>query len=814
MSPSDQIPPEETISETMPDELGSQEIVAEETMPLGAYAADQGQFDTFLPSEPSGPVRHPLPHDSAHKHVTGGAAYIDDLPEPEGTLHIAPGYSKDGVAGMIMNMDLREVRRAKGVIHVLTAYDVPGENDCSASIGGDPVFADGRVEFHGQVVFAVIADTHLNARKAAKLASISVINESPAITVAEAMEQGDVVLDDYEFLRGDPESAFAGSANVVAGMMNIGGQEHFYLETQAAMAHPGEDGDILVQSSTQHPSEIQHVIARVLGEPMAKVTVEVRRMGGGFGGKESQANQWACIAALAARKTGRTCKIRLDRDDDMIMTGKRHDFRVYYKAGIDEHGVIQAFDTDQFARCGYSADLSLGVCDRTMFHADNAYYYPAVHIRSHRLKSNTCSNTAFRGFGGPQGIVAAERAMDAIAIEMGIDPLEIRKRNFYGKKTRNITPYGMTIEDNIIAEVVGKLEADAEYGARRRAIAEFNARSGILKKGLSLVPLKFGISFTLPHLNQAGALVHVYNDGSVHLNHGGTEMGQGLFIKVAQVVAQVFGISIDRVKITATHTGKVPNTSPTAASSGSDLNGMAAQIAAQTIKDRMIEFAAEYYEADPDRIEFRDDMVFLDNKTIAFDQLAKEAYLARVALSSTGFYATPKITWNRDEATGRPFYYFVYGAACAEVTIDTMTGEMIVDRVDILHDVGQSINPAIDIGQIEGGFIQGMGWLTTEELVWNAEGRLMTHAPSTYKIPTASDLPKDFRVTLYASENTEKTVYRSKAVGEPPLMLATCVFSAITDAVASLSPGRVPALDAPATPEAIIRAVHGMKAGA
>jgi xanthine dehydrogenase large subunit len=572
-----------------------------------------------------------------------------------------------------------------------------------------------------------------------------------------------------------------------------------------------EDGDLLIHTSTQHPTEVQHITAKVLGLPDAAIVAECRRMGGGFGGKESQATQWAVIAALAARVTGRPAKLRLDRDDDMIMTGKRHDFRVDWSLGHDGAGRVQAIDVTFLARCGYSADLSLGVNDRTMFHADNSYELPNARIYSRRMLTDTVSNTAFRGFGGPQGMVFIEHAMDALAISLGEDPLDVRKANFY-PKTGGTTPYGMPVDDNILHELVADLEATSDYRARRADIDAFNAASRILKKGIALTPLKFGISFTLPHLNQAGALVHVYSDGSIMVNHGGTEMGQGLYLKVAQVVAEEFGVSLDRIKITATTTAKVPNTSPTAASSGSDLNGMAARNAAAAIRTRMAGIAAEKFGVAVDDVMFRDNRVWGANQSMSFDELAKTAYLSRIHLSEAGYYATPGITWDRAQKTGRPFFYFAYGAACSEVIVDTLTGEMKVTRVDILHDVGHSLNPAIDIGQIEGGFVQGMGWLTTEELVYDTDGRLRTHAPSTYKIPTASDVPEHFTTRLFESGgNRAETIYRSKAVGEPPVMLAISVFSAITHAIASLRPGIVPPLHAPATPEAIMRAVRAMR---
>ncbi|MGQ0485361.1 MAG: xanthine dehydrogenase molybdopterin binding subunit [Hyphomicrobiales bacterium] len=753
-----------------------------------------------------------LAHDSAALHVQGTAIYIDDMREPEGLLHVEPGYAKDGARGKIKTLDLEAVRNYPGVVAVLTAKDIPGVNDCSPSIGGDPILADGGIEFHGQVVFAVAAETRDAARRAARLARIEIAMEKPAVTAddAVAMKTKDV-LPPYEFKRRDVGKALAAAANRIEESFLIGGQEHFYLEGQVGMASPDEYGGMIVHSSTQHPTEVQHLIAKMLGVPEALVTCECRRMGGAFGGKESQAAQWAALAALTARLTGRPAKCRLDRDEDMIMTGKRHDFRVNYAAGYDKTGRLGAVDVEFLSRCGYSADLSLGVNDRTMFHADNAYFYPALRIRSRRLRTHTVSNTAFRGFGGPQGMLFCERMMDAIAVKLGLDPLDVRKRNLYAKG-RDFTPYGMKIEDNIALEVVEELEASSDYRARREEVKAFNAKGGLLRKGLALTPVKFGISFTLTHLNQAGALVHVYTDGSVHLNHGGTEMGQGLYTKVAQVVAEEFGLTPGQVRITATTTGKVPNTSPTAASSGSDLNGMAAKLAAGTIKARLVDYAAKHWKVPKSRIRFEGGQVIIGNQSIAFGDLAKKANHARVQLSSTGFYATPKVNWERAKARGRPFLYFAYGAACAEVTIDTLTGEMRVDRVDILHDVGRSLNPAIDIGQIEGGFVQGMGWLTTEELVYDEGGRLRTHAPSTYKIPCASDVPADFRVKLYESMgNREDTIYRSKAVGEPPLMLGISVWSAIFNAVAGIAPGRIPPLDAPATPEAILRTVKAVQ---
>ena len=753
-----------------------------------------------------------LPHDSARRHVQGSALYIDDMPEPEGTLHVALGGSPIA-RGVVTGLDLDAVRAAPGVVVVISARDIPGKNDVSPAMGDDPMFADGAVSFMGQALFAVIAGTRDAARRAARLAVISFEEERPSVTIEDALERGETVLPDYAFGRGEPPAAIARAPVQLSGTFQIGGQEHFYLEGQVAFAIPGEDGEMLVHASTQHPSEVQHVVARVLAVPDALVICEVRRMGGGFGGKESQASQWAAIAALAARVTGRPCKLRLDRDDDMAMTGKRHEFRVDWAVGVDEEGRIAAADIALLARCGYSADLSQGVVDRAMFHADNAYFLPDIRIASRRLKTNTVSNTAFRGFGGPQGMLAMERIIAAIATATGRDPLDVRRVNLY-RPGGDKTPYGMAVEDHdVIHTIMDRLEASADYRVRRAEIDRFNAESPLIRRGIALTPVKFGISFTLTQLNQAGALVHVYSDGSIRLNHGGTEMGQGLFQKVAQIVADAFGVALDRVRITATSTDKVPNTAPTAASAGSDLNGMAALVAARAIRTRMAEFAAGLHGVPADAVVFRDGQVFVGQDRMSFAELAKACHAGRIHLSEAGFYRTPKVHWDRATATGRPFYYFAWGAACSEVTIDTLTGETRLDRVDILHDVGRSLNPAIDIGQIEGGFVQGFGWLTSEQLVHDDKGRLRTHAPSTYKIPVASDVPEAFHVTLHDGENREETVFRSKAVGEPPVMLAISVFSAILDAVGSVAPGVPVPLDAPATPEEILKAVQALGGG-
>jgi xanthine dehydrogenase large subunit len=756
----------------------------------------------------------PTRHDSGPKHVAGTAEYIDDMIEPAGTMHAYLALSTRAHAE-IVGIDLAAAQAAPGVIGILTAADIPGENDVSPSHKHDePVFAMGKVHFWGQPLFAVVAETRDQARRAAHLARIDYRDLPRATNVRAAQAAGGkLVTEPLKLERGDVAAGLAAAPHRIKGSVEIGGQDHFYLEGHVAMAVPGEDEDVTVFSSTQHPSEVQLMVAQVLAIRHHAVTVNVRRMGGGFGGKETQGNLFAAVAALAAKKWNRACKIRPDRDDDMTATGKRHDFVVDYDVGYDDAGKIHAVDAVYGARAGFSSDLSGPVTDRALFHADNAYWYPAVRVRSEPLYTNTVSNTAFRGFGGPQGMMAAERWIEDIAYALGKDPLDVRKANFYGTDTDNVTPYHQPVEDNIIHRVVEELEASADYQARRAAILKYNAGSTVLKKGIALTPVKFGISFTATWYNQAGALVHVYKDGSIHLSHGGTEMGQGLYIKVAQVLADAFGVGLDVVKIMATSTGKVPNTSATAASSGSDLNGMAAYDAARQIKERLVKHAAKLHQVAEGDVHWVQGGIQAGATFVPFAELAASAYLNRVQLSAAGFYETPKIHWDRATGRGYPFYYFAYGASVSEVTIDTLTGEYTVDRVDILHDVGKSLNPAIDIGQIEGGFIQGMGWLTTEELVWDDQGQLRTKAPSTYKIPLASDVPPIFNVNLAEwSINAEPTIGRSKAVGEPPLMLAISVVEALSMAVASVADYRVaPRLNTPVTPERVLMGVARMK---
>lgn len=751
----------------------------------------------------------PKTHDSAPLHVSGEAVYTDDIAAPAGCLHAYILQSPHAHA-KILSIDTSACHIA-GVHAVMTAQDVPGVNDVAPVFAGDPVFAADEVLYAGQSVLAVAAESMDIARRAAHLAKVEYEILPAILDVHEALRQQKFVGEPYVMKTGDSAAALAAAPHKISGTLDIGGQDHFYLEGQVALATPHENGEMHCWSSTQHPSEVQHLIAKVLAIPDHAVTVEVRRMGGGFGGKESQASLIACVAALLARQTGRAVKLRLDRDDDMVMTGKRHGFHIKYDVGFDADGRIHALDMLQLVDCGMSPDLSNAIADRAMFHADNCYFLPHATVTSYRCFTHKVSNTAFRGFGGPQGMLAIEYVVDDIARHLGLSADKVRRVNFYdpkgGLKYRSVTHYGMTVEDCIIADIFHKLEQSSGYSSRISEIEKFNAENPVLKRGIAMTPVKFGISFTLTMLNQAGALVHVYKDGSVQLNHGGTEMGQGLHTKVSQIVADVFGLPLGHVRITATNTSKVPNTSATAASSGTDLNGKAAEAAAQTIRGRLCEFAAQQAgDCAPQDVVFAGGMVRAGGKAWPFKELVNLAYMNRISLSATGFYKTPKIFWDRAAAKGRPFFYFAYGAAVSEVVVDTLTGEYKILRADILHDVGRSLNPAIDRGQIEGGYVQGAGWLTSEELWWDAKGILKTHAPSTYKIPTARDMPVDFRVTLYDGENMEDTVYKSKAVGEPPLMLGISAFLALRDAVARAGVDR-PALSAPATPETVLRAL-------
>jgi xanthine dehydrogenase large subunit len=754
----------------------------------------------------------PRAHESAALHVLGQATYTDDIPEVQGTLHGALGLSSKPHARIVAT-DFSKVRAAPGVVAVYSAGDIPGLNDCGPIIHDDPIFADGVVMYVGQPIFIVVAATHDQARRAARLADIT-YEDLPAILTPQAANAAQsYVLPPMHLKRGEYQLAFERAPHSVKGELYVGGQEQFYLEGQIAYAVPKEDKGMLVLCSTQHPSEMQHVVAHALGVHSHNIVVECRRMGGGFGGKESQSALWCAAAAIAAAKTKRPVKLRADRDDDMLVTGKRHCFHYEYEVGYDADGRIVAAKVHMVTRAGYSADLSGPVATRAVCHFDNTYYLSDVDIRAACGKTNTQSNTAFRGFGGPQGAIAIEYVIDEIARNLGRDALDIRRLNFYGGEGRNVTPYGQVVIDNVIDELVAELEASSQYRARRASIAAFNDASPVLKKGLALTPVKFGIAFNVTHLNQAGALVHVYVDGSILVNHGGTEMGQGINTKVMQVVAHELGVDMDHVRATATDTSKVANTSATAASTGADLNGKAAQDAARQIRERLAAYAVKLYGGDVEAVRFAADTVYVNGHEVRFPELVQKAYLARVQLWSDGFYATPGLHWNPKTMNGNPFSYFAYGAAVSEVVVDTLTGEWKLLRADALYDAGSSLNPAIDIGQVEGAFIQGMGWLTTEELWWDAGGKLMTHAPSTYKIPGVSDCPEDFRIKLFNNSNVTDSIHRSKAVGEPPLLLPFSVFFAIRDAVSAVGAHRVnPPLNAPATSEEILKSITAVEA--
>jgi len=748
-------------------------------------------------------------HDSALKHVTGQAVYIDDMPEPAGTLHAALVLSP--VAhGRLKKLD---VPRGRGIVAVLGPGDIPGKNDVAAVGTDEPLFAFDRVSYAGQPLALVVATTLDAARHAAERATIEIDEEPAILDIETALAAKAYVQAPQTLLRGDPDAAMKSAPHKLSAEFSVGGQEHFYLEGQIAFALPGEDGDIVVHSSTQHPTEVQHICARLLGCDFNRVTTMVRRLGGGFGGKESNASWVAGAAALAANHTGKPVKLRLPREIDMIATGKRHPFLYRYTVGFDGEGRVLALDAMLAADAGWSLDLTPGVVARALTHTDNAYWIPHFRAVGYACKTHKQSNTAFRGFGGPQGVVVMEDALDRIALQLGRDPNEIRALNFYDE-AGDETPYGQKVDENHLPRLWAEVTRDSDYARRRAEVDAFNKTSPVLKRGLALFPLKFGISFNIPHMNQAGALVHIYSDGSILLNHGGTEMGQGLFIKVAQVVAEVFKVDIDRIRPSATSTAEVPNTSPTAASTGSDLNGWAAYAAADTLKQRMIAFAAQHFGAAESEIEFADNTVRIakpgSNQVVSFNELAKLCYLGRVPLSSTGYYKTPKIHWDGGKMKGRPFFYFAFGAAAVEVAIDTLSGESRVLRADLVQDCGTSVNPAIDLGQIEGAFVQGQGWLTCEELWWDKQGRLKTAGPSTYKIPGSRDAPAIFNVKmLYNAPSKEATIFRSKAVGEPPLMRAAAGRTALKDAIAATGDGKTPVrLDAPATPERILAAIE------
>jgi len=789
----------------------------------------------------SGACGSSAPHESAKAQVSGAAPYIDDLPEVRGTLHAAPILST--VAhGQLHGLKTSAALALPGVHTIVSVNDVPGDPVLAAFAGDEPVFARDTVQHIGQVMGLVVADSVELARRAARLVQADITALPAILNVQDALAAQSYVLPPVTVKRGDADAALAQAPHTLQGTLEVGGQEHFYLEGQVAYALPQEQNQWLIYSSTQHPGEVQHWVAHALGLDNHAVRVECRRLGGGFGGKETQAGHLAVWAAVAAAKVKRPVKLRLDRDDDFLITGKRHPFSYQYTVGFDDTGRLCGLKLMMAAHCGFSADLSGPVADRAIFHADNAYYLQDVAITSYRCKLNTQSHTAFRGFGGPQGMIVTEAILGDIARQLGLDPLAVRLRNLYSDEPldadaltrqaqqpahasraappaqrqmhgapaparRDTTHYGMQVEGNILQPMLATLAQSAQYLQRLEAISAWNASNNTLKRGIAITPVKFGISFTATLFNQAGALVHVYLDGSVQVNHGGVEMGQGLNTKVAQIVADELGVPLHKVLATASDTSKIPNASATAASAGTDLNGRAAQFAARHVRDNLAAFVGGLDGLGAGAVTFQNGQVLTPKCTRAFDEVVKLAYANRIQLWSDGFYRTPKIHYDKTTLTGRPFYYFAYGAACTEVAIDTLTGENKVLRVDILHDVGRSINPGLDVGQIEGGFVQGMGWLTTEELVWNDKGLLTTHAPSTYKIPTAGDIPAHFKVDLWDAPNTEDNVGGSKAVGEPPFMLAISVFEALRDAVARARGDASVMLNAPATPERMLQAL-------
>jgi xanthine dehydrogenase large subunit len=716
----------------------------------------------------------------------------------------------------IRQMDLKAALGAAGVAAVVGAKDIPGKNDIAPIVPGEPLFPEQIITHAGQPLAAIAAETEDQARAAARLIVVDFEPLPPILDVADALEKKSFLTAPMTCARGDVARGLLQSPHRLHGEFRVGGQEHFYLEGQVCLTVPGEDGDFNVYSSTQHPTEVQHICSRLLGTEFNKINVHVRRMGGGFGGKESNASWVAGVAALLAHKTGRPVKLRLPRETDMIATGKRHGFLIRYEVGFGDDGRLIALDVLMAANGGSTLDHTGAVVTRALTHIDNCYWIPHFRAVGYCCRTNTVSNTAFRGYGGPQGVMVMEDVIERIAQHVRRTPEDVRSANFYGERTGEVTPYGQFVKDNLIEQCVVQVMRDGEWTERRQAIARFNRDSPIIKRGLGCFPLKYGISFTKAHLNQAGAFINIYADGSIRLNHGGTEMGQGLFVKVAQVVAEVFNVDIDRIAITATSTTEVPNTSPTAGSTGSDLNGWAAHDAASTLKRRMTEFAAQYFATRPDKIVFCDNHIHIgapdSNRVLEFGELAKLCWLGRVSLSATGFYKTPDIHWDQQAMKGEPYYYFSYGAATAEVAVDTLTGEARVLRADLVQDCGRSLNPAIDLGQIEGGFVQGLGWLTNEELWWDGDGRLRTAGPSTYKIPGSRDVPPRFNVRiLEGAPRRAASVYGSKGIGEPPIHLATAVWNALKDAIASIADHQfaVP-LDAPATPERILAAINFM----
>ncbi|MFN0158690.1 MAG: xanthine dehydrogenase molybdopterin binding subunit [Bacteroidota bacterium] len=754
-----------------------------------------------------------IPHESAAKHVTGEAVYIDDIAVDSQLLFGRAVYSKHAHA-RIVSFDLSAARKVPGVHAVLSADDIPGHNQMGPVIKDEPCLADGEVICVGQAMFLVAAETEEQAREAERLIKVEYEPLESILDLETAIEKKSLLGPPRTMTRGDVAAGLRASSHIIEGVLHTGAQEHWYLESQVCLCIPGEGHEINVFSSTQHPSETQALIAEVLGIGKHEVQVEVRRMGGAFGGKETQGNHTACWAALLCNATGRPVKIRLFRDDDMIMTGKRHRFLSRYKVGFDDKGMLLATAFELNSDGGCATDLSFAILERAMLHADNSYFVPNVSITGKVYKTNLPSNTAFRGFGGPQGMAVIEAVIDRIARTLKMDSAEVRYKNFYGLESRNTTHYGQVVENNRLFMIYEKIMKSSDYEKRRKAINEFNAKSEFTKRGMAMTPVKFGISFTTSFLNQAGALVLVYKDGTILVNHGGTEMGQGLHTKMQQIAAAEFGVSVDRVKVNATNTTKVANTSATAASAGTDLNGMAVKNAVDILKARIADSLAAYFsEKHTDEPTNFADIVFENNtikdalhpdRAIPFADAMPIMHLRQVSLSASGFYKTPSIGWDKEKGFGKPFFYFSFGMAVTEVEVDVLTGHHTILRTDILHDVGDSLNAGIDIGQVEGGYVQGVGWCTTEEVKWDAKGNLMTHSPDTYKIPGVQDIPKDFRTELLQGVPNPGTIRRSKAVAEPPLMLGLSAWLAIKDAISAVADHQVePEFSLPATNEVI-----------
>ncbi len=753
-----------------------------------------------------------LTHESAVGHVTGRAVYVDDAAQHRRMLEMWPVMAPHARA-KILRRDTTKARQAPGVVTVLLAEDIPGENNTGPVRHDEPLLADREILFHGQMVAMVVGESQAACRAAAAWVEVEYEPLPAIIGLPAAMQQDSYHTEPHTISRGDCAAALAAAPAKLEGEFEFGGQEHFYLETHAAWAEAGEDGSVAVHSSTQHPSEIQTIVADVLHVARHKVVVQSPRMGGGFGGKETQGNAFAALVALAAVVTGRPVRIQLDRDIDMTLTGKRHPFHAKYSVGHDQEGRLLAAQVSLVSDGGWSLDLSTAINDRALFHLDNAYFIPAVDFRGRVAKTNVTSHTAFRGFGGPQGMLVIEEILDRIARRLGLPPEVVRERNLYrGTGESNRTHYLEDLGDNRIQEIWSQVLAKAKFAERRNDVMAWNRAHPHIKRGLAITPVKFGISFTLTHYNQAGAYVVIYTDGSVQVNHGGTEMGQGLHTKMVGVAMRELGLPAAAIRLMPTSTDKVPNTSATAASSGADLNGMAVAAACMTLRERLTVVAATLLKISPDQVEFSAGRVSeraRPENHVPFAKVCSQAYHDRVSLAATGYYKTPGIEWNWATSSGRPFHYFAYGAAVAEVEVDGFNGMHRIRRVDIVHDVGDSLNPGVDRGQIEGGFVQGVGWLTREELKWDAQGRLLTHSASTYQIPAFSDAPAEFNVTLYPKATQANTIHGSKAVGEPPLMLAFSVREAIRDAIASFgAPGGEVRLASPATGEAIFAAIQ------